>query len=1020
MLQLTSTNLTRENIAMKKTILYACYALLTLTFTGSVAFGQTPMTISVSGGGKLTYLFTNEAETCYQGGVINYSDYVYGGPYSNAFSYTDVAGNTTNYPDAQIIYVASPGGASCPPIGYDPPSGTVALDAGTDGTVTYSAITNTATLVPPPPPPVTGYLDPKYKIVGVVYSPPGSTSFVQYTDTTMMGTSTSTQSSFSTNESASTTICGTAGFNIFGSTGGSVTICGTDSNSFTQESDTSSSFAVNQTTTFVNKWQGSTNGLNHGNDVVYVWLNPIVVYTVPGSSTGTAVATPVQWNGYSYDTADTDGMEVVPIYLSQLMNPSSIAADDPTLYDRLQRTWAQNNLDGTGPGLTDADLAIIAAADPYSNPDYVPTLASGTQVTTDGRFTATGNQLIYEPGTATSGAPTYSYSWAQTATSTQGSGGKNTYQTGVSLSESFKGGFFGSSITLDLKQGLQWTWVDQWNNLYTQQSGETNQVSITGPAYCAPGSTTCTPYEGPEEFSIFQDNVYGTFMMNPVLSNFTITAAPGSQTVNPGASTTFQLSTAVNNGYTGTLSLALEPGLPMGASGTFSATQISAGSSSTLTIKTSASTPPGTYPLAVEATDGTLIYYAYFNLVVATPNFTITVAPSSQTITVGSGTSYTVTANAVNGFTGNVTISTGALPSGISETFSPNPIPAGSSSTMAISSTSSAAVGTYSLAVYGTSGSLMNAASPDPILIVNPVPPSFTVAATPKTRTVLAGDKSTYTFTTTAVNGFTGVVTLSASGLPTGATAAFSPTTITGGGSSTLTVTTSTSTPAGAYTLTLTGVSGSLTQSTTVTLTVTGFSISVSPSSATAAIENSATYTVTTAALDGFDGVVTLSVVTPPSGSSSSFSPTTITGAGSSTLTMTATGNTLPGTYTFTIKATSGDLTETTTATLVVTGTNFTMSSSPATETVTAGGSTTYTAKTTVVSGFTGKVTLSVTGLPSGATAAFSPTSITGAGESTLTVSTTTSTAAGEYYLELTGTSGTLVQSTQIILHVDN
>jgi hypothetical protein len=58
--------------------------------------------------------------------------------------------------------------------------------------------------------------------------------------------------------------------------------------------------------------------------------------------------------------------------------------------------------------------------------------------------------------------------------------------------------------------------------------------------------------------------------------------------------------------------------------------------------------------------------------------------------------------------------------------------------------------------------------------------------------------------------------------------------------------------------------------------------------------------------------------------------------------------------------------------------------------------------------------------LPAGASATFNPTSIAGTGESTLTITTTTSTAAGEYYLYVTGTSGTLTETTEIILHVDN
>ncbi len=63
-------------------------------------------------------------------------------------------------------------------------------------------------------------------------------------------------------------------------------------------------------------------------------------------------------------------------------------------------------------------------------------------------------------------------------------------------------------------------------------------------------------------------------------------------------------------------------------------------------------------------------------------------------------------------------------------------------------------------------------------------------------------------------------MTLSASGLPAGATATFSPSAVTAGGSSTLTIGTSASTPAGSYTLTITGTGSSAAHSTPVGLTM--------------------------------------------------------------------------------------------------------------------------------------------------------------------------------------------------------
>jgi hypothetical protein len=99
-------------------------------------------------------------------------------------------------------------------------------------------------------------------------------------------------------------------------------------------------------------------------------------------------------------------------------------------------------------------------------------------------------------------------------------------------------------------------------------------------------------------------------------------------------------------------------------------------------------------------------------------------------------------------------------------------------------------------------------------------PPDFTIAASPASRTVTAGSSTTYTVSVGALNGFTGTVSLAASGLPSGATAAFAPATITGSGTSTLTVTTSSSAAAGTANLTITGTSGSRQRTAAVSMTV--------------------------------------------------------------------------------------------------------------------------------------------------------------------------------------------------------
>lgn len=98
-------------------------------------------------------------------------------------------------------------------------------------------------------------------------------------------------------------------------------------------------------------------------------------------------------------------------------------------------------------------------------------------------------------------------------------------------------------------------------------------------------------------------------------------------------------------------------------------------------------------------------------------------------------------------------------------------------------------------------------------------PPDFTLTVSPASQTVTAGQATTYTVQVTPAQGFSSTVSLSATGLPTGASASFSPASV-ASGSSTLTVNTSAGTPAGTYTVTVNGTGGALQHSTQVSLVV--------------------------------------------------------------------------------------------------------------------------------------------------------------------------------------------------------
>jgi hypothetical protein len=205
--------------------------------------------------------------------------------------------------------------------------------------------------------------------------------------------------------------------------------------------------------------------------------------------------------------------------------------------------------------------------------------------------------------------------------------------------------------------------------------------------------------------------------------------------------------------------------------------------------------------------------------------------------------------------------------------------------------------------------------------------PTFAISATPTSQTVAQGSGTTYTATVTGSNGFSDGVTLSASGLPSGAGATFSPLSVTGSGTSTMSVTTSATTPPGTYNVTVTGTDagtqGASVQNTSVTLVVTSsagasFTVSALPASLTLKRGSNGKYTVTVTPSNGFTGKVTLSVSGLPANTLSQFVPTSITGSGNATLAI-GPGTAAPtGTFTVTITGTSGSQVNSTTVSLTL------------------------------------------------------------------------------------------------------
>jgi subtilase family serine protease len=96
----------------------------------------------------------------------------------------------------------------------------------------------------------------------------------------------------------------------------------------------------------------------------------------------------------------------------------------------------------------------------------------------------------------------------------------------------------------------------------------------------------------------------------------------------------------------------------------------------------------------------------------------------------------------------------------------------------------------------------------------------------------------------------------------------------------------------------------------------------------------------------------------------------------------------------------------------------FSVSANPNAVTVAQGDSATSTITTSVTGGFDSSIALTASGQPTGVTVSFNPTSVTGAGTSTMTMAVASTVAAGTYSITVTGTSGSITETTTVSLTV--
>jgi hypothetical protein len=231
------------------------------------------------------------------------------------------------------------------------------------------------------------------------------------------------------------------------------------------------------------------------------------------------------------------------------------------------------------------------------------------------------------------------------------------------------------------------------------------------------------------------------------------------------------------------------------------------------------------------------------------PNFTLAASAPALSILQGKSATDTITVTDQGGFTGSVSLSASGvqgLPGGVTAAFGTNPTTG--SSVLTLTASSSAVTGTSVISVTGNSGSLTTTTS---ISLTISTAGSFTLTPSPATLDILPTSSATDTITIADVSPFSGNVSFSASGLPSGVTASFNTNSATTTG--VLTLTASSTATAGTYNVTVTGISGTLSKTTTISVTIAASALEIVWVSPAAGIAGSS-MTIMPAGIGATDG----------------------------------------------------------------------------------------------------------------------------------------------------------------------
>ena len=437
---------------------------------------------------------------------------------------------------------------------------------------------------------------------------------------------------------------------------------------------------------------------------------------------------------------------------------------------------------------------------------------------------------------------------------------------------------------------------------------------------------------GAQSITVTGSNSSGTHAVAYILTvtqtpTLAFTSASSLATLAEGGTEKLNLTASTAGSFAGNITWSIT-GLPSGVTAAWSANPMTApsGASSiteTLALTASATAKVASSPITITAAGDGLVASKQITLqVTQAPGITLASSPASVSMQSLATAQVTVTAIPIGGFTaasGAAGATIGAasgLPKGLTASWSAPHLSALGvvSWTLTLTGSSAASASSSALSLSARVISTTNASYSATVslpLTVTLSPPSLSVMA-PSTAIALMQGKTTQQVLTLAANPtYSGAVTLSVSGLPSGVTASWSksPLTLTGAsGASTLTLTAASTARVGTATLTITASGDGVTATRLITLQVTqapGLQLSLAAPTVIMARTGTASITLTVAPIGGLNAMVSLAVAGLPNGVTATFSKPTIAAPGSGTTTLKLTGSSkaAAGTSAVTVKA---------------------------------------------------------------------------------------------------------------------